>query len=47
MAEELGDVLGMCLVYARQMGIDPEQAVTDKWFRYERSASDGVGTSAL
>ncbi|ASK66106.1 phosphoribosyl-ATP pyrophosphohydrolase [Brachybacterium avium] len=35
-AEELGDVLGMCLVYARQRGIDPELAVTDKWFRYER-----------
>jgi NTP pyrophosphatase (non-canonical NTP hydrolase) len=34
--EELGDVLGMCLVYARQLGIDPEHAVADKWFRYER-----------
>lgn len=46
-AEELGDVLGMCLVYARQMGIDPEQAVTDKWFRYERSTSATAGPSAL
>ncbi|GAA1486686.1 MazG nucleotide pyrophosphohydrolase domain-containing protein [Brachybacterium fresconis] len=42
-ADELGDVLGMCLVYARQMGIDPEQAVADKWFRYERAGSAAVG----
>lgn len=40
LGEELGDVLGMCLVYARQMGIDPEQAVADKWFRYERAETD-------
>lgn len=52
-AEELGDALGMCLVYARQMGIDPEQAVADKWFRYERagaaavSAATGAGGSAI
>lgn len=45
-AEELGDVLGMCLVYARQMGIDPEQAVADKWFRYERAGSDAAASSA-
>lgn len=46
-AEELGDVLGMCLVYARQMGIDPEQAVTDKWFRYERSTPAAAESSTL
>ena len=46
LAEELGDVLGMCLVYARQMGIDPEQAVADKWFRYERDRAGANGTSA-
>ncbi|APX33883.1 hypothetical protein BH708_15505 [Brachybacterium sp. P6-10-X1] len=44
-AEELGDVLGMCLVYARQMDIDPEQAVADKWFRYERAGSVDVGAA--
>jgi len=43
-AEELGDVLGMCLVYARQMGIDPEQEVADKWFRYQRGAPAPSGT---
>ena len=35
LAEELGDVLGMCLVYAQQQGIDPEAAVAEKWFRHE------------
>ncbi|ATG50186.1 phosphoribosyl-ATP pyrophosphohydrolase [Brachybacterium vulturis] len=45
-AEELGDALGMCLVYARQMGIDPERAVADKWFRYERSTPAATGPSA-
>jgi len=38
LADEVGDVLGMCLVYARQMGIDPVEAVTTKWFQYEREA---------
>ncbi|GAA1292107.1 MazG nucleotide pyrophosphohydrolase domain-containing protein [Brachybacterium alimentarium] len=37
LADELGDVLGMCLVYAQQMGIDPVDAVTAKWFQHERS----------
>lgn len=36
-AEELGDVLGMCLVYAKQLGIDPEVAIAEKWFRHEAS----------
>lgn len=45
--EELGDVLGMCLVYARQMGIDPEHAVADKWFRHERTVPAPVDPSAL
>lgn len=35
LADELGDAIGMCLVYARQMGIDPTAAVTEKWFQYE------------
>lgn len=34
-ADELGDVLGMCLVYAKQLGIDPEVAIAEKWFRHE------------
>lgn len=33
--DELGDVLGMCLVYAKQLGIDPEVAIAEKWFRHE------------
>ncbi|WP_193105987.1 MazG nucleotide pyrophosphohydrolase domain-containing protein [Brachybacterium sp. FME24] len=37
LADEVGDVLGMCLVYARQMGIDPEAAVTEKWFQHEQA----------
>ncbi|GFZ86453.1 MazG nucleotide pyrophosphohydrolase domain-containing protein [Nesterenkonia alkaliphila] len=32
---ELGDVLGMCLVYAKQLGIDPELAIAEKWFQHE------------
>lgn len=39
LADEVGDVLGMCLVYAQQMGIDPVQAVTTKWFQYEREVT--------
>lgn len=39
LAAELGDVLGMCLVYAEQLGIDPETAVTEKWFQYEKNSS--------
>ncbi|GAA1312303.1 MAG: MazG nucleotide pyrophosphohydrolase domain-containing protein [Brachybacterium tyrofermentans] len=46
LADEVGDVLGMCLVYAQQMGIDPVEAVTEKWFQYERAvpARDSAGT---
>jgi NTP pyrophosphatase (non-canonical NTP hydrolase) len=39
LSDELGDTIGMCLVYARQMGIDPEVAVADKWFQYEHEQS--------
>lgn len=46
LADELGDVLGMCLVYARQMGIDPEAAVGDKWFPYEHAAPDAADSAA-
>ncbi|MGO1390842.1 pyrophosphatase [Brachybacterium sp. JB7] len=46
LADELGDVLGMCLVYAQQMGIDPVDAVTTKWFQHERSQSIAAGTEA-
>lgn len=35
-ANELGDVLGMCLVYAKQLGIEPEVAIAEKWFRHEK-----------
>ena len=38
LADEVGDVLGMRRVYALQMGIDPVEAVTTKWFQYEREA---------
>lgn len=30
----------MCLVYAHQMGIDPETAVAEKWFPYEQAQPD-------
>lgn len=36
-AAELGDVLGMCLVYAKQLGIDPERAIAEKWFQHEKN----------
>lgn len=39
LAAELGDVLGMCLVYAEQLGINPETAIADKWFQYEEISS--------
>src|SRR4051794_23072195 len=35
LVSEVGDVLGMCIVYAQQMDIDPVEAVTTKWFPYE------------
>lgn len=34
--QEIGDVIGMILVFARQVGVDPEVAVAEKWFAYER-----------
>lgn len=34
-AEELADVLGMCLVAAHRAGVDLESAVAAKWLRYE------------
>lgn len=37
-AAELGDVLGMCLVYAKQFGIEPEKAIAEKWFQHEKSS---------
>lgn len=37
LAAELGDVLGMCLVYAGQLGIDPERAIAEKWFQHEKN----------
>lgn len=40
LADELGDVIGMGLVYAHQMGIDAEAAVTKKWFQYEQARPD-------
>lgn len=36
LAAELGDVIGMCLVYAHQQGIDAESAVAEKWFQHEK-----------
>lgn len=39
---ELGDVLGMCLVYAKQLGIDPETAIAEKWFPYEKTREDSA-----
>ncbi|MCT1607978.1 phosphoribosyl-ATP pyrophosphohydrolase [Nesterenkonia massiliensis] len=38
-ASELGDVLGMCLVYASQLGINPETAIAEKWFPHEQGPS--------
>ncbi len=37
LAAELGDVLGVCLVYAKQFGIDPERAIAEKWFQHEKN----------
>lgn len=34
-ADELADVVSMCLVYARHAGVEVEDAITQKWFRYE------------
>ena len=39
LAEELGDVIGMCLVYAQQQGIDAEAAVAGKWLPHEVEGS--------
>lgn len=41
-AAELGDVIGMCLVFARQAGIDVEAAVAEKWLPHERPPGDAV-----
>ena len=38
-ANELGDVLAMCLVFAKQLVIDPEVAIAEKWFRHEKVAA--------
>lgn len=35
-ATELGDVIGMCLVFASQAGIDAEAAVAETWLPHER-----------
>ena len=34
LAEEAADVLGFLLAYCAEQGIDPEQALADKWFKY-------------
>ena len=34
MADELADVLGFLLVFAAREGIDPAQALQDKWGQY-------------
>lgn len=46
LADEVGDVLGMCLVYAQQMGIDPVDAVTAKWFQHERTEPTAAQAAA-
>ncbi len=32
--DEVADVVAMTLLFARKRGIDVEQAIADKWFRY-------------
>lgn len=32
--EEIADVLGFVLLFARERGIDPEIALKNKWFKY-------------
>ena len=32
--EEVADVIAMTLLFAKHKGIDVEQAIKDKWFRY-------------
>ena len=32
--DEVADVLAMTLLFAKHKGIDVEQALADKWFRY-------------
>lgn len=39
-ADELADVVSMCLVFARQQGIDLEEAITRKWLCYEQVHAD-------
>lgn len=32
--DEIADVIAMVLLFAKHRGIDPEQAIRDKWFNY-------------
>lgn len=32
--EEIADVLAFVLLFARERGIDPEEAIKNKWFKY-------------
>lgn len=32
--EEIADVVAMTLLFAKHRGVDVEQAIKDKWFRY-------------
>ena len=32
--EKIADVLGFVLLFAHERGIDPEQALKNKWFKY-------------
>jgi NTP pyrophosphatase (non-canonical NTP hydrolase) len=32
--EEIADVLAFVLLFAKERGIDPEQAIKNKWFKY-------------
>ncbi len=32
--DEIADVIAMTLLFAKHKGIDPEQALKDKWFQY-------------
>lgn len=37
--EEIADVLAMTLLFARSRGIDAEQALAEKWFKYLTGSS--------
>lgn len=32
--DEIADVLALTLLYAKHRGVDPEQAIKSKWFKY-------------